>query len=74
MASGCTENGKMCLTLNGLMSNIKELVLLIKAKVDILKIKSDHYTWNALLSEDNRKELLDTLLLIDELIGKLRNE
>ena len=53
------------------MDNIKEIAMLTVAKVDILKIKSDHYTWKALLSAEDRDNLSDTLLYINELLEKL---
>lgn len=54
------------------MNNIKEIAALTVAKVEILKIKADHYTWNALLSVDDRENLNYTLADIDSLLDKLK--
>jgi len=56
------------------MEHIKEIVLLTVAKVDILKIKADHYTWSALLSNTDRESLESTLANINNLLKELSDE
>jgi hypothetical protein len=54
------------------MASKAELIAnLTMAKVDILKLKADHYTWFALLDDMTRLALLDTLDHIQNQLIKL---
>ena len=53
------------------IEKIKLLVDLTKAKIDILKLKADDYTWACHVDEVTKSHLLDALKDIDELISKL---
>ena len=51
---------------------IKLIVELTKAKVDILKMKADDYTWACHIDDDTKKKLMDMLVVIDENLAELR--
>lgn len=51
---------------------IKTIVSLVLAKVEILKMKYDHYTWNALTDKETRAQLEETLIEIDNNLKILR--
>ena len=53
------------------IEKIKLLVDLTKAKVDILKLKADDYTWACHIDEATKTQLLNTLKDIDKLISEL---
>lgn len=53
------------------IEKIKLLVDLTKAKVDILKLKADDYTWACHVDEATKTQLLNTLKDIDKLISEL---
>ena len=52
------------------IEKIKLIVDLTKAKVDILKIKSDDYNWYG-MDDETRKQLLDTLEEINKQLKSL---
>lgn len=51
---------------------IKLIVDLTKAKIDILKLKADDYTWQCHIDEDTKKQLLEVLKQIDCQLIKIR--
>ena len=53
------------------IEKIKLIVDLTKAKVDILKIKSDDYKWYGCMDDETRKQLLDTLEEINKQLKSL---
>ena len=53
------------------IEKIKLLVDLTKAKVDILKLKADDYTWACHIKKKKKTQLLNTLKDIDKLISEL---
>lgn len=50
---------------------IKTLVSLTLAKIEILKMKADFYTWSAHVDDDTKKRLEKALLAIDKIIEQL---
>lgn len=53
-------------------ASIKELVELTLAKVEILKLKADDYTWNCYVDAATKVQLLSALDEIDILLAQLR--
>lgn len=56
------------------IDNIKLIVELTKAKVDILRLKSDDYTWQCFINEESKEQLLNILEEIDILLNELKGE
>lgn len=54
------------------VASIKEIVELTLAKVEILKLKADDYTWACHVDEATKSQLLSTLVEIDSLLEKSR--
>ena len=54
--------------------NIKTIVELVKAKVEILKLKADDYTWQCYVDNKTKEQLENTLKEIDIYLSELRQE
>jgi len=54
--------------------NIKTIVELVKAKVEILKLKADDYTWQCYVDDKTKEQLENTLKEIDIYLSELRQE
>jgi len=50
---------------------IKTIVELTMAKIDILKMKADGYTWSCHVDESTREKLEATLVKIDSLLEQI---
>lgn len=55
------------------IEKIKIIVELTKAKVDILKLKADDYTWACHVDKDTKDQLEETLIDINEQLSGLRS-
>lgn len=49
------------------------IVKLVQAKVEILKIRADDYSWQCYIDKETKEQLLNTLKEIDEELAKLRS-
>lgn len=57
---------------NEKIEDIKLIVDLTLAKVEILKLKADDYTWQCYMEDSAKEGLLSALEDIDALIGEIR--
>lgn len=55
------------------MKKIELIVKLIQARIEILKIRADDYTWQCYIDKETKEQLLNTLKEIDEELIKLRS-
>lgn len=55
------------------LDKIKIITDLTLAKVSILKLKADEYTWNCFVNEVTKKQLLDILIDIDKQLLEINN-
>jgi len=53
------------------MSDIKTIVDLTLAKIEILKMKADDYTWQCHIDKNTREKLNATLIKIDSLLEQI---
>ena len=53
------------------MEKMKLKIDLIKARVDILKLKADQYEWSCFIPDDVKDSLEETLIEIDEKLKEL---
>ncbi len=56
------------------IDKIKLVVDLTKAKLDILKLKADHYSWTCHVDGDTKQQLINLKDDIDIQLRELRND
>jgi len=55
------------------MEKIEMIVKLVLAKIEILKLKADDYTWQCHVDNHTKAQLNSTLSLIDNMLIELRS-
>ena len=55
------------------METIGLVVELTKAKVDILRLKADGYSWSLIVDDDTKMQLEETLVDINAQLAELRS-